>query len=501
MAGKRHVIGIDSSTQSTKAIAWNEAGTAVAEGRVQTRLAMPEPGQAEQDCEDWWHGLTDALSQVVAIVGADTVAAIAISNQRETVAFLDADGKALRPAMLWLDERALGTYAAYADRMGRDWLHRTTGKPVDIVPVVYRLDWMRQKDPATLDACHRIVDVHAFLTGRLTGRQVSAWSSADPFGTLDIHVMDWSDPILDSLGIRRTQLPALVKPGSLAGTVSEAAADATGLRAGTAVFAAGGDGQCAGLGTNAFEPGTVYLNLGTATITGVWSPSPLIGRHWRTMTGPTGEGYFLEAVQKAGAFFVNWVVDNLAGGRETTGAFERLEAAAALLPIGSQGLTMTPHLAGVMNPHWDPAARAAIVGLSACHGAAHFYRAALEALTAEITRGIRAMAAEGLALTRIRAIGGGAQSGFWLQMLADATGLSVERSRTVEASALGAGIVAAVGAGWFPDFRTAAAAMTAIDGTVRPRPELASRWQALCARQDRLYADTKAYAWETTDAG
>lgn len=493
MAGKRHVIGIDSSTQSTKAIVWDEDGRTVAEGRVPIDLSMPQPGYAEQDCEDWWDALRGAVGDAVAAVGAETIEAIAISNQRETVAFLDADGRALCPAMVWLDERAIDTYAAYAERMGRDWLHRTTGKPVDTIPVVYRLDWLRRNDPAVLDAAHQILDVHAFLTGRLTGHQASTWSSADPFGILDITKMDWSDPILDSVGVQRRQLPDLLKPGSRVGAITEAASKQTGLRAGTPVFAGGGDGQCAGLGANAFEPGTVYLNLGTATVTGVYSPTPVTDIHWRTMTGPTGEGYFLEALQKAGAFFVNWVVDNFAGGRDDPQAFDRLEEAAALLPIGSEGLTMTPHIIGVMTPHWDPAARAAIVGLSANHGRAHFYRGALEALTAEISRGIQAMAAEGLALERIRAIGGGAQSQLWLQMLADATGLPVERSLTVEASALGAGIVAAVGAGWFADFSTAASAMTAIDRTVTPRPEYAAQWNALCERQQRIYGDTLTY--------
>ena len=174
----------------------------------------------------------------------------------------------------------------------------------------------------------------------------------------------------------------------------------TGLAAGTLVFGAGGDGQCAGLGTNAFQDGTVYLNLGTATVTGVYSATPAIDLNWRTMTGPTGDGYFLEALQKAGAFFVNWVVDTFAGGRADVHAFDRLEAEANALPIGSDGVTMTPHIVGVMNPDWDPSARAAIVGLSSHHGRANIYRAALEALTCEIMRGIAAMGKKGLSLQR-----------------------------------------------------------------------------------------------------
>ena len=487
------VVGIDSSTQSTKAVVWDREGNAVAEGRAPITLSSPKPGYAEQDPAEWWAAAKHALREITAAVDPARIKSVAISNQRETVAFLDAGGASVHPAMVWLDERTMSTYADYADRMGRDWLLETTGKPVDTIPVVYRFDWLRRNDPAVLDRSAKILDVHAFLTGRLTGRSVATWSSADPFGIFDIHAMDWSDRILDSVGVGREKLAELVRPGAHVGEIMPDAAEATGLRAGTPLFAGGGDGQSAGLGTNAFEPGTVYINLGTATITGVYSQAPLTGIHWRTMTGPTGEGYFLEAIQKAGAFFVNWVLDTFAGGREDPAVFERLEAEAAKIPIGSQGLTMTPYIIGIMNPHWDSGARGALVGLSANHGRAHLYRAALEAITAEIARGLAAMAGEGIDTRRIRVIGGGARSPLWLGMIADATGLPVERSLTVEASALGAGIVAAVGAGWYPDFRRAAGAMTRIDGVVEPVPAHAGEWSLLCERQGAIYGDTRRY--------
>jgi xylulokinase len=488
-----YVVGIDSSTQSAKAVVWDRAGTAVAEGRAPIALSSPGPGRAEQDPRAWWTAVCAALREATGAVEASRIEALAIANQRETVAFLDAEGQPTHPAIVWLDERALPTYADFADRMGRDWLLKTTGKPIDPIPVVYRLDWLRRHDPGVLDGAARIVDVHAYLTGRLAGRQVATWSSADPFGLLDIGALDWSDRILDAVGIPRAKLAELVRPGSRVGAVTSEAAAETGIAPGTAVFAGGGDGQSAGLGTNAFEPGTIYVNLGTATVSGVYSAKPLTGIHWRTLTGPTGEGYFLEAIQKAGAFFVNWAIDTFCGGRDDPAVFERLEAAAAKLPVGSEGLTMTPHILGVMNPDWDPNARGAIVGLAAHHGAAHIYRAALEAITAEVTRGIAAMRGEGIAVERIRVIGGGARSRIWFGMIADAAGLPVEKSATVEASALGAGIVAAVGAGWFADHGAAATAMTRIDGIVAPRPDQAAAWAALSARQGSIYGNTKSY--------
>ncbi|GGD10144.1 FGGY-family carbohydrate kinase [Aureimonas glaciei] len=492
-AAERLVVGIDSSTQSTKAIAFDASGRTVAEGRAPVALSSPKPGHAEQEPEDWWTAACTALKAVTRAVGADRIDAVAISNQRETVAFLGADGRPIGPALVWLDERATPTHAAYAERMGRTFLHETTGKPVDTIPVVYRLDWLRQNDPALLDAAAEIVDAHGFLVRRLTGTAVASWTSADPFGIFDITAMRWSPEILASLAIPLSKLPQAVRPGTAIGQVNAAGAAATGLAEGTPLYAAGGDGQCAGLGANAFRPGQVYLNLGTATITGVYSKEPRTSLSWRTMTGPTGEGYFLESAQKAGAFFVNWVIDTFCGGRADPAVFDALEAAAARLPVGCEGLMMTPHILGVMNPHWDPKARGAIVGLSPGHGRAHLYRAALEALTLEIARALSAMAREGIALDCIRAIGGGAKSRMWLQMLADATGLPVERSATVEASALGAAIIAARGAGWFGSYKEAAEAMTEGCEKVLPRPEMRSVWDALSARQDGVYFATRAY--------
>ena len=485
------VIGLDSSTQSTKAVAWTRTGEAAAEGRAPVAMDTPLPGWVEQDPEGWWSAVCTALRQVTRIVPAARVAGLAVSNQRETVAFLDARGTAVCPAMVWLDERARDELPRVADSLGAQALHAITGKPVDITPVLYRLSWLRRHAPETLDATAKIVDVHGYLTGRLTGRAVASWTSADPFGVFDINAKEWSVPILEHLGLRAEHFAELERPGSMVGHVTGAAGAATGLAAGTPVFAAGGDGQCAGLGVDAVRPGVVYLNLGTALITGTWSPAPRISRYWRTMTSPTGEGYFLEGCQRAGAFFLNWLIDAFAGGREDPGVFDRLEAQAARLPIGSEGVTVCPYLTGCMDPHWDPRARAGFLGLGPLHGIGHIYRASLEAMTLESMRCVEAMEANGLAPRRILAVGGGANSRLWTRMFADATGLPLTISKSLEASALGAGVAAAVGAGWFESFGDAATAMSSEGETIDADPGNRDAWEALSKRQAAAYDPRK----------
>ncbi len=481
------VIGLDSSTQSTKAIAWSREGEAVAEGRAPIDTQMPQPGWVEQDSENWWESARTALTELCGRIDPSRIAGLAISNQRETVAFIDADGRAVRPAMIWLDERAVDELPILVQAFGGDRLHAITGKPIDITPVVYRLSWMRKHEPDVLARTARIIDVHGFLTGRLTGRIAASWTSADPFGVLDIAEKQWSAPILDHLGLSANRFADLMPPGAEVGLVTEQASAETGLPAGTPVIAAGGDGQCAGLGVNATKAGTIYLNLGTAQITGAWSATPEVGPYWRTMTSPTGEGYFLEGCQRAGAFFINWLIDSFAGGRDDPAVFDRLEARAAALPIGSEGVTVCPYLTGCMDPHWNPNARAAFEGLGPSHDIGHLYRAALEALTLESARCITAMKANGVAAERILAVGGGANSATWTRMFADATGLPLTKSNSLEASALGAGMSAAVGVGWFADFSSAAAAMSTDGETVRPDPSQAEAWASLSRRQANAY--------------
>jgi xylulokinase len=487
---ERYVIGLDSSTQSVKAIAWTADGRPCAEGRASHEISTPAPLHHEQNADDWWSAACTALRAVTQHIDPVDIEGIAVSNQRETMVLLDEDQRPLAPATLWLDSRAARMTSVLAAELGGERLHAITGKPVDTIPCVYRLRFMREHQPELLDRTAQVLSVHDFLTMKLTGKAGASWTSADPFGIFDISEKRWSREILDHLGIPLSKLPALYQPGTLIGHVTAKAATLSGLKQGTPVFAAGGDGHCAGLGVSAISPGVVYLNLGTAVVGGLWSPKPELSRYWRTLTSPTGEGYFLESCQRAGAYFFNWLLDNFSGGREPQ-LYERLEAQARELPVGSAGVMVSTYLVGCMDPHWDQDARATFTGMGPDTGLAHIYRASLEAISLQFARALDQMRADSLPADRILVIGGGASSPLWVQMIADSTGLPVIRSLSNEASALGAGMCAAVGAGWHPDFNAATRAMTRTAEQIDPSPEAIPAWQELSAKQARLYEGTR----------
>jgi sugar (pentulose or hexulose) kinase len=484
------VIGIDSSTTATKAIAWNRDGSVAGVGRSPIALSSPGNNRYEQDPADWWAAAAGALRELLGQVAPERVAALAISNQRETFVPLDSKGGPVRPAIVWLDQRCGEEVPWLTGKVGADTIHRITGKPPDMAPVAYRIAWMLRHEPELFRSTAMFADVHCYLVWRLTGAFKTSWASADPLGLFDMQKKAWSPEVLDALELSPEQLPELAAPCSVIGAVSAAAAAETGLAPGTIVVTGGGDGQAAGLGVNALTPWRAYLNLGTAVVSGTYSTEYHTGTAWRTMGSCSGEGYYYETSLRAGTFLIEWFVRQVCqAAADDNTIYKRLEAEAAGVPIGSDGLLAVPYWGAVMTPYWDPLARGCFVGLTASHRIGHLYRSLLEGIALEQAL-VSGMIEEqtGVSIREFIAIGGGSASDLWCQIVADTSGKTVRRSRTVEASSLGAGICAAVGAGWFPGAADAAEAMAGeITRETEPVLHQAARYGELMTIYREIY--------------
>lgn len=485
---ERLIIGLDSSTQSTKAIAWTRNGELVAEGRDDIPMQTPQKDYFEQNPDDWWDAALTALKQLAQQIDVSLVDGLAISNQRETIGFFDADLRPTHPAMIWLDNRAGQETEELNDQIGQERLHRISGKPKDVIPSNSSVMWVRKNRPDVFNSATQVREVGSYLHRRLTGVDAVSWASADPSGMFDIEHKEWSEEILSVVGVTADQFAKPVQPGTRIGGLLDTVAQATGLKAGTPVFAGAGDGQCAGLGVDAAKEGRVYLNLGTAIITGLWSKTPNISNSWRTMLSPTGDGYFLEGVMRGGTYFLDWMVQHYIAPDQGLGAHEALHAQAMELPVGSDGLLVCPYLSGCMNPFWDANAKAAIYGINPTHDSSYLYRASMEGLTGEIARTVFDMLAQGLKVTELIAVGGGANSPLWQQMLVDSTGIPLTLSKSLEASSLGAAMIAAVGAGWFQNYDEASQSMSATGETFQPNPAAHEAWKLLLERQQSFNA-------------
>ena len=424
------VIGIDSSTSATKATAWTRDGTLVAEGRESIPMTNPAPRRFEQNPEDWWGSTVAALRAVVAQVDPARIAAVSISNQRETFGVFRENGMPVRPAIVWLDERAIEETDALAQKVGAEKLHGICGKPVDVIVPINRMIWLQNHESARFETVDRYSDVHGYLCKRLTGGWVTSTASADPSGMLDLKSLEWSGELLSAANLPPSIMPDLARPGLLTGTL---------------LIAGGGDGQCAATGAGATEPGVAYMNFGTALVAGVYSPTYGHDLAFRTESAVADDGYIFETVLKSGAFLIDWFQRELTGGAR----LPDLEAEAMQSPIGSGGIALLPFWQGSMTPHWDAKARGVIAGISGSSKRGDIYRALLEGLALDQAYALeKAVHSSGAKIDRIIAIGGGASSSLLLQIIADVTGTPVCRAQVAEASALGAAAQDMGSAGW-----------------------------------------------------
>jgi xylulokinase len=493
------VVGLDCSTTATKAIAFNRRGDIAAHAVEAIPLLSPRPDYYEQDSLEWWRSAQKALKRITHQVDAGRIAALAVSNQRETFVPLGSDGKALRPAIVWLDERCKDEVEPFSQRIGKATIHRITGKPADYAPVVYRLAWMKRHEQRLFKHMRMICDVQTYLVWRLTGTYVTSWASADPLGMFDLRNKAWSPVILRALELKNTQLPVVCRPGSVLGTITKDAAKATGLSPTTAIVAGGGDGQAAAVGGNVLSPGRAYLNLGTAVVAGVYGTRYRTSRAFRTMCSCSERGYCYECSLRAGTFSIDWLVQRILNinPRKQRDIYALLEREAEQVNAGSDGLLHLPYLCGVMNPFWDMNARGAFVGLSSSHQRGHVYRSILEGIAFEVSAQIKAVERTvGAKVHEFVAIGGGTASDLWCHIFADITGKRVRIPDNTEASARGAAIAAAVGAGWYRTFREAATGMTGRSRTMKPNQRNRKRYTELSAIYQTIYPRLKGVGKE-----
>jgi xylulokinase len=485
------VVGLDCSTTSTKAIAFNKKGKIVARALEPIPLFSPKPNYYEQDPDDWWISTQKVLRKITNQVDSGRITAIAISNQRETFVALDNNGHCLRPAILWLDERCKEEVESFANIIGKSKIHRITGKPPDYAPVVYRLAWMKKNEPQLYKKIGMICDVHTYLVWKLTGTFKTSWASADPLGLFDLEKKEWSPVIYNALEIRENNLPETFQPGKILGLLSQEASRQTGLWRDTLVIAGGGDGQAAGLGSNVLSSDRAYLNLGTAVVAGVYGRRYKTSKAFRTMSSCSENGYYYECSLRAGTFALDWFIKILLriNPLRQHNIYKQLEREARQISLGSDGLFHLPYICGVMNPYWDINARGVFLGLSSSHTRGHLYRSILEGIAFEQLFAISNVEkANGLKVHDLVTIGGGATSKLWCQIIADVTGKNLCIPENTDASALGAGIAAAMGAGWYESFKNAANEMTSVKRVIHSDQHNHEKYLKLFTSYRKIYA-------------
>lgn len=476
------VLSLDVGTQSVRSILFGPRGEVHGSCKIPIEpYTSPQPGWAEQDPEYFWQKLAESTRRLFAESEVDRSAlrCVTLTTQRSTVVNVNTQGKPIRPAFVWPDQRRTvdvrpvgGLYGLGFKLIGMEQAVRYAQKEAEI-------NWLLKNQPEIVDTSHKMLYLSGYLTFRLTGLYRDSAACQVGFFPFDFKRFQWCQPgdwKWTAFPIPADKLPELVQPAQTIGEISKAASADSHIPAGLPLIAAAADKACELLGAGCLAPNVAGLSFGTTATVGTNSRRyveviPFIPPYPSAVPGM----YSTEIQIYRGFWLVTWFRREF-GMKEEMEAQERGVEPESLLdrlldevPPGSLGLTLQPYWSpGVKTP--GPEAKGSIIGFGGAHTRAHVYRAIIEGLCYALRDGAEATQRRTWHRFReLRVSGGGSQSDHALQITADIFDLPVVRPRLYETASLGAAMDGAVGSGLHPDFESAVKDMTGSERTFEPR--------------------------------
>lgn len=482
---KRYLLGLDAGNTVIKAVLFDLSGRELARAAHEQSSIVPGPGHVERDMDELWANAGGVIGECIAAAGVapDAIAAVGCAGHGNGLYMLDADGWALL-GIQSLDTRAAGLASELAAANG-DALHAACLQKPWPSQTPTLLAWIKRNDRALYDRAATVFLCKDFINARLTGERASDVSDMSGAGFVAMPAGAYDDDLLALYGLddARAKLPRLVQPTDIVGRVTEEAASATGLAAGTPVVGGLFDVVASALGSGVAEPGQASIIVGTWSINQVLTDAPVVDPSVFMVSGFGPERFVAIEASATSAANLEWYVRTFVerGGHHDD-------------PFGH----CNDKIAGVEPAHDDPifhpylygsgrsaAARGGFYGLAGWHGEGHVLRALYEGVVFEHRRHIEVLTASGIAFDQAVMSGGGTRSPHWPQMLADCLGLTITVPESRETGALGAAIAAGVGAGAFARLEEGAAAMTRAQRAFEPSAALKAHYD----RRYRTYLD------------
>ena len=473
-----YVIGIDVGTSGVKVIAADENGAVAASHTCLYPLEQPRPGWTQQDPEDWWQGTAEALRNVTAALNGGTIKGISFSGQMHGMVALDEAGSVVRPAILWNDQRT----ASQCDEIrsaagGLDALLGYTNNDILTGYTGGKILWMKEEEPENYEKTAIIVNPKDYLRYRLTDTLGTDVSDASGFGLFDTKNKVWAWELIDRIGLRRSLFPAVSESIDPVGEVTAKAASLTGLPAGTAVFAGGGDAVISTTALGLLSPGKAAITLGTSGVVAMAMDSykENQGGKVQAFCNNLPGVYHRMGVTLAAAGSYQWYANSFAAAEKAAqeqggpDVYFILDKEAEATPAGSEGLIYLPYLTGERCPLQDPNARGVFFGIHSRHTRGHFNRAVMEGVAYSL-RQVYELLIEGSDVTTTEFIvsGGGSKSPLWCQILSDVFNAPISVvPAAADGGAYGAALLAGIGSGLW----SAQAAMALPKSQVKAQPD------------------------------
>jgi xylulokinase len=497
-----YVIGCDVGSQGTNCALYAADGTLVASSYQAYDLSFPFPGAAEQDPDLWPAAVAGGVRELLDELpeGPSAVKGLSFGSQLDGMVVCDGDARPLRPAMIWMDRRAERQAAAVAEKMSPAEFYRRVGANLDSSHAVFKALWVRDEEPEQWAMAATLMSPGTFVLKEIAGPVAVDYSNASSLALLDPRSRKWSPEVLAAVDLPETMLPEVAAATEPISTITTAFSQATGLDPGTVVAVGCGDEMAATLGAGVFEPGEVCDVVGTAEPVCAASSEPREDPTMLVECHPHADpdAWLLENPGFVSGGNLRWWRDQFAPierGAEAEGlgdAYDLLSLEAERVPPGAEGLVFLPCMQGAMAPEWNGAARGVFYGLTLAHSRAHMTRAILEGSAFALRDIVEAMANSGLDVRRLTIVGGGAKGPLWRQIKADVTGLPVRVPTSVETTATGAAILAAVGAGIHPTVGAAVEAFVSYRPEEhQPDPGVREAYDEAYVRYRKVYASLK----------
>jgi FGGY-family pentulose kinase len=482
MAEGPYLLGIDFGTGGVRVGIFDREGNPVHFEAGEFDTHHPRPGQAEQDPDDWWSSLVSATRSALAGSGVspEEVAGISLDATASTVLAVDAQDRPLRPAIMWMDVRA-SDQAQRIEHTGDPALKYCGFGAVSAEWGLPKAMWLKENEPQTYDEAKHICDCGDWLNARLTGEWAGSVNMAAAKFFHDRDTGGYPETLYAAVGIDDV-LEKFPQPvldlGVVVGGLLPQVADDLGLKPGTPVAEGAVDAYAGALGLGVVEPGKLALITGSSHVMIGQAAEPIHGQgFWGAYTDAMVPGqYTVEAGQASTGTVVAWFKNRFAGDavndaqRRGVDPYDVLTELARDVPIGSDGLVVLDYFQGNRSPHTDPLARGVVWGLSLSHGPGHVFRAIIEGICYGTEHIFRTMRAHNFQ-PRLNVVSGGpTKSELWMQMHADVSGVPISFTRVAEGPVLGSAMLAAVGAGIYPDVQAAAERMVHTERTIEPDP-------------------------------
>lgn len=481
-----YLLGIDVGTSGCKAAAFTPEGGMVALVQAEYAEYSPKPGWIELNVNEVWDKVKACTRSVVRTC-SDRINAVALSVLGEAVLPVDRYGACLYPAITAYDAREQGYRALlqwWDEKLGPTRIYSITGVPLNSMPSVHKIQWIRDNLPEVYRRAWKFVCVEDFLIYKLTGETVISYPLAARTMMMDIRKKRWAHEILDLADLDEDKLSTPTQSGNVVGEVGSEAAEETGLATGTEVVAGGHDQSCAALGVGVTDEGPIMDSTGTVECIGVAVKEPVLTQQMLK----AGHGWYCHTVKDrylslgffpSAGIILRWYRDNFAekekelAAEEGRDVYDVLTDVASTSPPGAAKLLLLPHFVGSgtgKQPILNMNSRGAFVGLSVFHRKSDIIRAILEGITFELRQLIETFERCGVCISELRSIGGGAKSPFWLQLKADVTNKRIVAPNITEAATLGAALLAGIGAGAFKDCYEAVAKVYREKSVYQPNP-------------------------------